>query len=185
MPENTDMSALPHFRQRDRNHLPPVEPSIMGIREALICDITPIRAGGMKYYAPIGPADDGTPRGGVLQLSQAQVRHLAKQLTAMVEQWDTEPRDLAAEADMILWDRGYLGRNRASRGYEIETDGTSVYVYFSDGREHINGPFEQYAHALATAGYTGPDGIGRPVIEDGTDEHAPRVRAIPPAAESF
>ena len=88
---------------------------------------------------------------------------------------------------MTLWQAGHKGRNRASTGYEIETDGSAVYVYHSNRGERGRGmePFGPYLHVLKQAGYTGPDGSPEPKAQAATDGHAARIVAVPPAAESF
>jgi len=181
-PETIDMRTLPRISEIDRTVMPSVEEELTGIHQVIVGTIGRFRSG-FEYYAPV----DHDGPGGMLSLSQAQTRHLTKELVALVQKWDTEPRDLAAEADMILRDAGHRGRNRASSGYEIETDGTAVYVYYADGRGRGRHTFylSRYAEVLKQAGYTSPDNGSAPVIEGGTDEHAPRVYAIPPAAESF
>lgn len=177
-----DLSGQPHWKDADRTIMPTVEEGLLGVRMAAVGWIGRLRAG-VETYAPVPDVDQG----GILELGQAQVRHLHAELGKLIEKWDTEPRDLADEADIILRDAGHLGRNRASTGYEVETDGTVVHVYHHDGRgrsRHL-GPFQAYAHSLEAAGYTGPDGAPFPEVERATDEHPTRVHAIPPAAESF
>jgi hypothetical protein len=182
MPKSDTAAGRPSWTDYDRSIMPAVEPGFSGIRTVLVGWIGRLRAG-VEVYAPV----PGLHQGGGLQLTQAQVRHLHAELGRQIERWDTEPRDLIAEADEILRLGGHTGRKRASTGYEIETDGTTVYVYHSHMGERGRGmtPIGQYAHVLAEAGYTGPDGSPAPAVHSATGEHAARVIAVPPPAESF
>lgn len=176
-----DISGQPHWKDADRTIMPIVKPGLLGVRTASVGWIGRLRAG-VEVYAPVPDVSQG----GILELHQAQVRHLHAELGKLVEQWDTEPRNLVAEADTILGDAGCLGRNRASTGYEVETDGTAVHVYHHAGRgrdSHSLNLFN-YAKTLAAAGYTGPGENATPIVR-APDGHAARVEAIPPAAESF
>lgn len=177
-----DLSGQPHWRDADRTIMPTVEEGLLGVRTAAVGWIGRLRAG-VETYAPVPDVDQG----GLLELGQAQARHLHAELGKLIEKWDTEPRDLADEADIILRDAGHLGRNRASTGYEIETDGTAVYVYHHDGHQRTRGMSHigQYAYVLERAGYTGPEGSQAPTVQSANDDHAARLVAIPPAAESF
>ncbi|PPS89586.1 hypothetical protein [Streptomyces sp. MH60] len=171
-----DLSSQPHWTEQDRTIMPTVEPSLLGVRRVTVGRIGRLRAD-VELYAPVPDINQG----GTLELGQAQVRHLYAEFGKMIEQWDTEPRDLAAEADTILRDAKNLGRSRASSGYEIETDGTAVYVYHNDGRErspHLRALYP-YSDVLRDSGYTGVK------LEEQTDDHAARVVATPPAAEDF
>lgn len=180
-----DLTGQPYWRDADRSIMPGVEPGLLGIRTAVVGWIGRLRAG-VETYAPVPSVDQG----GTLELGQAQVRHLHAEFGKLIEKWDTEPRDLVDEVDSVLGNvpgRQFLSRAKASSGYEVETDGGAVYVYYHDGRgrsRHL-GPFQDYAHSLEAAGYTGPDGAPFPEVERATDEHPTRVHAIPPAAESF
>jgi hypothetical protein len=114
-------------------------------------------------------------------------------LGKLIAKWDTEPRDLAQEVDKILsmaaGGRRFTSRARASQGYDIEaeTDGANAYVfvYHHDGRERIgeDSPhlrrLHLYAEMLRGAGYTGVE------VQAASTQHAARVHAIPPAAETF
>ncbi|MGW2657034.1 hypothetical protein ACWC1D_25680 [Streptomyces sp. NPDC001478] len=184
--DSTDLRTLPHHSEIDRDHLPPVEEELDGVRQAVIGDIGHFRSG---FYVPIAPAEGGTPRGGMLSLSQAQLRHLHAELGKLIGRWDSEPRDLADEADRILGSapgRRFFSRTRASSGYEIETDGTTVHVYLhtGHGRARDASHLYSYARALADAGYTGPGDHAAPVV-CASDGCPARVEAVPPAATSF
>ncbi|MEV7675033.1 hypothetical protein [Streptomyces sp. NPDC088752] len=175
-----DLSGQPHWISHDRTILPQVEEDLVGIRRAVVAWIGRLNAG-VETYAPVPDIDQG----GTLELSQAQARHLHAELGKLISKWDTEPRDLIAEADEILRGAGHIGRNRASKGYEVTTDGSAVYVYHQDGRGPIgadDNPSHLYAYAgaLKDAGYTDV------TVNAATEEQpARRVRAVPPAAESF
>lgn len=190
-----DLRTLPHYSEIDRSHMPPVDEDLNGVRQVVIHDIGRFRSG-FEYYAPIAPTEDGTPKGGMLSLSQAQVRHLHAELGKLIERWDTEPRDLADEVDRILRSthgHRFLSRVRGSSGYEIETDGTAVRVYHHTGRgrDRNTGHIYSYARALQDAKYTGPGDNAAPIVytpDDqaaAPDDVAARVEAIPPAATSF
>lgn len=177
-----NLSGQPHWTEQDRTIMPTVEPDLLGVRRVTVGWIGRLNAGA-EVYAPV----PGVDQGGTLELGQAQVRHLYAEFGKMIKQWDTEPRDLAAEVDAILSDARprFTARARASQGYEIETDGTAVYVYHHDGRGRISAddnPSHLYAYAevLKKAGYTSA------TVEHATEERPTRrVRAIPPAAEDF
>jgi hypothetical protein len=176
-----DLSGQPHWKDADRTIMPTVEPGLLGVRTAAVGWVGRLRAG-VETYAPVPDVEQG----GILELGQAQVRHLHAELGKLIEKWDTEPRDLVAEADTILRDAGHLGRNRASHGYEVETNGTVVHVYHHTGRErdpHTVNLFA-YSRTLAAAGYTGPGDNAEPIVH-APDDHPARVEATPPAAESF
>ncbi|MFE6000410.1 hypothetical protein ACFQ6C_26675 [Streptomyces sp. NPDC056454] len=177
-----DLSGQPYWKDVDRTVMPTVEASLSGVRRVAVGWIGRLRAG-VETYAPVPDVDQG----GILELGQQQVRHLHAELGRQIRRWDTEPRDLIAEADTFLHDAGHLGRNRASQGYAVETDGTTVRVYHDTGRERDSHPLNlsNYARTLGAAGYTGPDGTGAPVVADASDDHAAHVVATPPAAESF
>ncbi|MEU6362181.1 hypothetical protein [Streptomyces albidoflavus] len=174
--QNIDLSGQPSWADVDRTTLPTVERSLAGVRRLAVGWIGRLRAGA-ETYAPV--PDVG--RGGILELSQAQTRHLYAELGKHISEWDSEPRDLTAEADTILRDANHVGRNRASSGYEIETDGTAVHVYHSNRGERSSDlyPLHRYADTLRDSGYTGVK------VEEQTEEHAARVVATPPAAEDF
>ncbi|MET7363196.1 hypothetical protein ABZS76_32830 [Streptomyces sp. NPDC005562] len=177
-----DLSGQPSWKNADPNILPSVKPSLIGVRRTAVGWIGRLRAGA-EMYAPVPDVDQG----GLLELSQAQVRHLYAEFGKRIAEWDNEPRDLVGEADEILSDAGHFGRNRASTGFEVETDGAVVYVYHSTGRgrDERNETHAAYARALKGAGYTGLEGAPEPTVQGATEEHAARVVAVPPAAESF
>lgn len=177
-----DLSGQPHWTEQDRTIMPTVEPSLLGIRRVTVGWIGRLNAG-MELYAPVPDVEQG----GTLELGQAQVRHLYAEFGKMIKEWDTEPRDLAEEADKTLSSAGrrFTSRARASEGYEVETDGAAVYVYHSDRGEYTAHNLTAYADALSKAGYTGPKGASAPVIEGGSEDIVSRVHAVPPAAESF
>lgn len=178
-------NKLPRYSERDRDHLPEVGPSLHGVREVEIHSITPLNTK-IPYYGFIGPEGDGSPQGGAVALSQAQTRHIHAELEKLITAWDNEPRDLVAEVDSILQDARHISSNRASQGYEIETDGATVLVYHHNGRGRdalaVN-ILARYADTLEKAGYVGPGDSSRPLI--GAADHSTYVEAVPPAATSF
>lgn len=180
-----DLRTLTPYTRRDRGCLPRVEADWVGVRQVVIGDIGRYLSS-FEYYAPMPPDENGTPQGGALVLSQAQVRHIHAELGVLINGWDNTPRDLIAEADTVLCDAGHLGRSRASQGFEIETDGTTVFVYHHDGRgrDAFDTNIARYADTLEKAGYTGPGGSPRPLM-NASDYYAACVEAIPPAATSF
>jgi hypothetical protein len=178
-----DLSGQPHWTDYDRSIMPQVEPGLLGIRTAVVAWIGRLRAG-IETYAPVADVHQG----GALELTQAQTRHLHAELGKLIEKWDTEPRDMPGEVDKILSmaaGRRFTSRTRATRGYEVETNGNDVFVYHHDGRERIgdDSPHLRYLYAYAEV-LTGA-GYHEARVQNATDEHAARVVAIPPAAEDF
>lgn len=176
MAADIDLSGQPHWKEVDRSIMPTVEPGLLGVRRAAVGWIGRLRDG-VETYAPVADVKQG----GILELSQAQARHLHAELGKLIEKWDSEPRDLVAEVDTVLRDAGHVGRNRASQGYEVETDGNDVHVYHNagDGRVSYWDALEKYAQALTAAGYYDV------TVQRETVNRAGRVVAIPPAAEDF
>jgi hypothetical protein len=187
MPDTIDLSSQPRWPDYDRSVMPQVEEGLLGIRTAVVAWIGRLQAG-VEMYAPVPDIDQG----GTLELTQTQTRHLYAKLGELIHKWDTEPRDLGQEVDKILSTaagRRFTSRTRASQGYEteVETDGANAYVfvYHHDGRERIGDDSPHlrylyvYAEILKGAGYTGVE------VQAASHEHAARVHAIPPAAESF
>ncbi|MFJ4902947.1 hypothetical protein [Streptomyces sp. NPDC088727] len=180
---NIDLSAQPSWKSKDPNIMLAVEEDMIGVRRVVVAWIGRLRSRA-ESYTPVADAHQGGP----LMLSQAQTRHLHAELGKQIARWDTEPRDMVAEADEFLSEAGYTGRKRASTGYEIETNGEAVHVYHATTGGRVNDEDTEhllrYATALKKAGYTGPGDSAEPVVH-APDGQAAHIVAVPPAAESF
>lgn len=84
-----DLTKLPSAQDIDRSILPEVEEEWTGDRQVIVSPIGRFNSG-YEYYAPVGYSEDGVPLGGMLSLSEAQVRHLYAEFSKHVTQWDAE-----------------------------------------------------------------------------------------------
>ncbi|WP_327309783.1 hypothetical protein OG730_41610 (plasmid) [Streptomyces sp. NBC_01298] len=90
MTRNTiDLTELPHVSEIDRTYLPCLEEELIADRQVVIGDIGRFRSG-FEYYAPIAPDETGRPNGGMLSLSEVQVRHIHARLGQQIAAWDDE-----------------------------------------------------------------------------------------------
>ncbi|MFB7836176.1 hypothetical protein [Streptomyces sp. NPDC056056] len=84
-----DLTTLPHVSMIDRNYLPCLEEELNADRQVVIGGIGRFRSG-FEYYAPIAPDETGRPKGGMLSLSETQVRHIHARLGQQIAVWDDE-----------------------------------------------------------------------------------------------
>lgn len=174
-----DLKSLPHYKEIDGTAPPVIEEDILAVRGAVLGHVSRFQAG-VEMYGLLDPK--GSTLGGLLHLSEAQVRSLAHQLAGLVHKWDTEPRDLAAEVDLILSNSGHKSRARSSAGgFDVEVIGEGVFVYQAgrDGRMKEAPLLPVYAEALEAVGWTGPDGSKAPVVAAADGDRAAHVHAIP------
>ncbi|MFD6471612.1 hypothetical protein [Streptomyces goshikiensis] len=84
-----DLTTLPHVSEIDRTYLPSLEQELNADRQVVIGDIGRFRSD-FEYYAPIAPDETGRPQGGILSLSEVQVRHIYSRLGQRIAAWDDE-----------------------------------------------------------------------------------------------